>query len=187
MAWRFSSLPIRLRILLLVLATWLPAAALTGWLLYADARNAQEAALEKAGFLPTSARDDMQHYLQDTGALLERLARRPLIRALDPQRCDPLISEYVEMNPEFANLVVRDLAGKPVCSSLSNPIADVNRPEFPWFQQALSSTGLQASGAVFWPRTSRWVSVLTYTIRDDGGRTVGLLQLPIDLLRWANN
>ena len=63
MAWRFSSLPIRLRILLLVLATWLPAAALTGWLLYADARNAQEAALEKVGFLSTSARDDMQHYL----------------------------------------------------------------------------------------------------------------------------
>ncbi|HPU52592.1 MAG TPA: HAMP domain-containing protein, partial [Burkholderiaceae bacterium] len=183
MTLALRGLPIGTRILLLVLVVWLPAAALLTWLLYADEQNAQEAAREKVGLISASASDNTQRYLLQVGTMLERLARRPLVRALDPQRCDPLIPEYIELNPSFATLVVRDLNGRPVCSSISQPIPDVSGPEFPWFQQGLHSDGLSASEAVFWPRTGRWVTVLTHPVVDEAGRKIALLQLPVDLLR----
>ena len=105
----WSGLPVRQRILMLVLAVWLPAAALLAWLLYTDQQNAYEAARDRVGLLSANTGDNMQRYLLHAGSMLARLAKRPLVRALDPQRCDPLIPEYIELNPAFATLVVRDL------------------------------------------------------------------------------
>ena len=176
-------LPIRAQLLLLGLAVALPAAALFAWHALETAADARDAAYARVRILAGNAAGQIDAFLADSEALLGRVAERPRVKALDPKRCDPVFEEFVQLHPEFLSLGVRNNAGAVLCSYLRNPLPMQHPGQFAWFEEGLRTPGL-AAGDVFSGRENgRWVSVLTYPVRDDRGRVAGVLGLPMDLAR----
>ncbi len=175
-------LSIRARLILLVLAMVLPAAGLVSWLIVAESAKARDAAYARVQTIAENRADDLGKYLQEREAVLERLAARPLVRSLDPKHCDPVIGEYVYLYPEFTTLVVRDLDANLVCSFMSYAAPQLQRGKFPWFEEGVRSGQFTVGDAYLGYQTRRWVSVLTYPIRNLRGEVAGLLIQPLDLL-----
>jgi len=176
---RHLSIPARL--ILLALAVVLPAAGLVAWLIAEGLHDARGAAYAGVKISAQETAANLGQLLRYDELLLERLAARPMVRALDPKKCDPVIAEYAGLHPEFTTLAVRDLDGKALCSFLPNAVEQVQGGAYPWFEAGVRSGRFSVGDAYFGHQTGIWVSVLTYPVRGPAGRVSGMLVLPLDL------
>ncbi|MBI3524546.1 MAG: EAL domain-containing protein [Betaproteobacteria bacterium] len=181
----YNRLSIRTQIFLLALAIVLPVEGILAWYLAADVRSAREDAYAQVSIFANSAAAELERYLRQTEAALERLAVRPLVKALDPRKCDPIFKEYVRLNPYFTTLATRDLHANPVCSFIPRPPGASQVEKFPWFIEGVRNEKFTVGDAFFGVAARRWVSVLTYPIRNDDRVLTGLLVLPIDLQKLS--
>jgi len=179
----YRHLSIRTQMFLLVLVSMLPAVGILAWQLTAASTQARDAAYAKVKVLADDTAAVLAQVLRENETVLGRLAERPLVRALDAKNCDPIVREYVLLHPEYTTLGVRDLQGNIICSYVPNPVAQLNPRDFPWFEEGLRSGKFTVGDAFLGRQTNRWVSVLTYPIRDEAGKASGLLALPVDLVR----
>jgi len=170
---------------MLALAIMLPVGGMLAWFLVADAEYAREDAHARVGILAANAGATIERQLREAEATLGRLAARPLVKAMDPQNCDPIIASYISLHPEFTTLGLRDLQGNIICSYIQNPIRQLDSREFPWFEDGLRSGKFAAGNAFRGRQVGRWVSVLTHPVRNAAGELVGLLTLPVDLLKMS--
>src|SRR5690242_19402723 len=178
-----SRTSIRIHLLALALAAIVP---VSGAVLYfiVDAHRASRAQVEgELRNLAATTANDVAATLAEGERLLSVLADRPLVRALDPKRCDPIVAEFVTLHPDFANMGARTLRGESVCSFLPNVAPAEVAMRFPWFREGIERGGFTAGNAFRGSGSGRWVSVLTHPLLDDRGAVVGLLGLPLDLLR----
>ena len=182
MASWFESLSIRTRIILLMLAILLPITSILSWLLASELKRTREAAYVDVQILVTSTAASLQRKLAQSETILTRLAARPAVQALDPKNCDPIIAEFVPLNPEYLTLDVRDVHGNMVCSYLSSPNVSPNASEALWFASAMRSGGFTASSVAVGRRTGRKLTALSYPIRARDGASIGLVTLAVDLL-----
>ncbi len=181
MALRLENLSIRARIGLLTSAILVLAGSTVAWLLDADLQRRREAAADEVRILASDHAADLQRLLDQTEGFLSHLAARPLVRALDPRNCDPLVEEFAQLDPQYVGIAIRDAAGRNICSFVQNPLIRMTEAEFPWFGGALRQNRFSASPGFVGPATGRYVSALTYPIRNDAGEPTGLLILPVDL------
>ncbi|WP_169517032.1 cache domain-containing protein [Azohydromonas australica] len=173
---------IRLQLALLVLVFAVPGIGSLVWLFASDWRQAEREAFEKAQLIADGTARRLASEMQQRESVLRRLAQRPLVRALDPKRCDPLVAEYITVQPEYTGLDMRDRTGNIVCAYRPHaPGADQVAPQ-DWFQRALRNPGFGITGALVGSRTGRWISIMNYPIADAQGHTIGLVLLALDLL-----
>ncbi len=178
-------LSIRTQIFLLVLAILFPVAAMLAWFLGAEVRHAREAAQDKVRLLADTSAMRLVLTLGDYREMLRRMAERPGVRALDARDFDPLVGEIVRLHPELNNLGVRDRNARAVYTFLPNPPPAEQMREFPWFREGLRNGAFAAGNAFPGRQSGRWVSVLTYPIRNDAGLLSGLIFTPVDLQRLS--
>lgn len=114
-------LSVRSRLLLLVLAAFFPAAGLVAWYVASDWQAARDAAFAKVKIFADNTAKNLEDILRDNEAVLGRLAARPLVRALDPGNCDPILGLYVTARPGYSTLAVRDAQANIVCTLLTEP------------------------------------------------------------------
>ena len=182
----FERRSVRVKIVLLVLTTLLPAAAMLAWLLAVHLREAREAAHAKVEILAVSTRDDVERLLKQAEAVLTRLAERPLVKALDPSRCDTVVTEFVQLYPQFSRLGLLDAQGRIVCAYLPDPQTQSGLESAPWLVEALESGRFFASGAVQQGPTGEWATVLSHPVRNEAGAVVGVLAMSLDLLTLSH-
>lgn len=181
-AWGLGRQSISLQLAVLVLVAVLPAfVASIGYLLHERERD-RRVAVEQVRQIADNVSGRLLGKIGDYSNTLTLIAGQPLVRALQPATCDPLIDNFVRLNPEFVTIGTRDRQGNPLCTFLPDPPAREQMQQFPWFGQALDQEGFFASDAFFAPKTQRWVTVLTMPVRDDAGKPQGLVALPLDLL-----
>ena len=161
----------------------LPAAGLIAYLLNAASIEAREAAHRQVRALALETAATLELILRDNEALLARLAERPRVRALDARDCDPIIAEFVFLHPEYTTLGLRDLDANPVCTFLRHPPGADVVGAYPWFGAGLRSEGFSTSEVFRGTQTGRWVSILTYPVRDAQDKVAGLLLVSLDLLK----
>jgi len=178
-------LSIRAQLMLLVLAVALPAAGMLTYFLVQDARDAAENAYAKVNILAAGTAAHIDLMLREHEPMLERLAVRPLVRRLDPRHCDPMVVDYVALHPEFTWIGVRDKQGNLICSVRAGPSSPEKIAELKWFQEGLRDTGFRVGDAYLGQSSGRWLSVLTYPIRDDAGRVSGLVSFALDLGKFS--
>jgi PAS domain S-box-containing protein len=167
------------------MAVAIPFVGLAAWVILNESQHAREEALDRARLVSGSVALRLTEVVAAHGAVLERLAQRPAVRALDASRCDPLIAEYVHLHPELTTLAVRDARGNAVCSHLPGQLVALQEDRFPWFRDGLRSDKLFAGNAFRGHITGRWVTPMTFPIRDDSGKVTGLVVMPVDLLALA--
>jgi PAS domain S-box-containing protein len=176
-----ENLSIRSRIILLMVGVMLPVAALLSWVLTSDVRRARDSAHDKVRILATGTAADLQRALDQFEAVLASVSARPLVRSLDPARCDPLVAEYMLVSPATLGYTVRDASGEIICryepAALPPPVvADAAGP-----QPAVPGAGFEVGNVSVDARSGLKIVSLSHPIRDEAGTRAGVLLMTINL------
>ncbi len=182
--WLLGNRSIRTQLALLVLVAVVPLFVAALAHLANERVRDRDMALQHIRMLAENTADRVRARLDDYQASLALMANRPMVKSLDRGVCDPLISDYIRLDPQTLTIGTRDLDGNPVCTFRLQPPPRENFVAFPWFRQALDQGGFYASDVFLAPVPRRWSTVLTTPIRDGRGAPTGLVVLPLDLMSW---
>ena len=174
--------PIRQQLALLVLVVTVPMLLLLVWHLMSEREEARAVARDKVKLAVDSAAGRLEASLRANEAMLSIFAAQPLVRAMDPANCDPLVKDFIRLHPEYGTIGTRDLQGNPVCTLQPDAPGQHQVAAVPWFQQSLRSGKFHVGDALFSPLARRWVTVVTAPVFNDGKRQSGMVALPLDLL-----
>ena len=177
-----ATLSIRNHLLLLVAALSCPLALVVGYGIYHDLQ--QDIAHTKASLrtLAQTMVNNTGYKLANAQHMLEQVAKRPLVRQLDPAHCDQILKDVLALNQGFANVTYTDAHGVVVCSALPPPNdKPVQVGQFVWFQESLERQEFTVGAPFLGPITNKWVSVLSSPIWNDQHELLGTVQLPLDL------
>ena len=108
---------IRTQMYLLLFAVAIPLIVLLAFAIFDDMKHDERQASATAMVLAQNVADDVQAVVGDTHDLLQQLARRPLVRALDAARCDPMLNELLGLNRRLLSLFTLGPDGRIVCGS----------------------------------------------------------------------
>lgn len=176
---------IRTHSFLLVVMVALPLTALVAYNIYRNFLDDREAATAGAVRLAQVSSAQASQVIRDTQTLLITLSQRPLVRALDPQRCDPLFRDFPDLYPRFATVLTVDLSGKPVCGAIPLPAREaVTRAPLYDLQELARTEKFAIGKPIVGPLTGKWVVVLAHPLHDQTGRLSGAIGLPIDLVNF---
>src|SRR5215831_15497778 len=148
---------IRVQLLVLALAAIVPVAGAVIYAVISTTRASLVQAEGEMANLAATTANALSERLRENEQLLSRLAQRPLIKAMDPRRYDPVAADLAKLHPDYFNLAVRDALGNRVCSVLPVPPAVVVT-RFPWVLEVLRGEGLVAGDAVQDQVLKRWFS-----------------------------
>ena len=180
---RAHGLSTRSLILLLVLAICIPFAAVLAWSVGVNLRLAREKTERTVRGLAEQTAASLGVMLRNHEDVMRALAAQPSVRTLDPLKLGATVVEIVRIHPEFNNLGLRKVNGENIFSNQPHPSSPQVAAAFPWFQDGIHNEGFTVGNAFFGRLVNRWVSVLTYPVRDDDGRISGFLNMPLDLER----
>lgn len=184
---RIGRLSIRTQLLGLIVLFAVSLSLSFGWFLLWAYGEAQAAAYAKVKLLSDSSVSYLSQVLRHNEVTLRRIAERPLVRALDPQHCDPFITEYIAQDTTLATFTVRDLQGNSVCSLTAKPFSAEQINRFAWFQAAVRSETFGVSEAYRRDASGRWAVAMTYPARDAKNRVSGVVILPLDLITLSTH
>ncbi len=183
-----KKLSIRKQLLILMASIAIPMAALLIYAIYDNTKQRTAQAEASAERFSIVAASDVAKVLETNKEMLEQMAKRPLIKAVDAKRCDNILWDFKELFPKSANMTVIDIDGNATCSAMPQPDGKaVNVAKTEFFQRSLREKGFVVGKPFFGPITGRWVTVLTYPIVDDNLKLVGFLGLPLDLVLYKPN
>lgn len=120
--------------------------------------------------------------IQNGHETLERMIKRPLIGALDPSKCDPILHDTKFWYSYIVNLTVVDATGQVLCNSLELP--PENLPSYrarELFSHVLESKAFTVGAPVIGHTTGIWGTSLAEPIIDEGGSMIGVLTMTVDL------
>jgi len=182
----FYRLSVRVQLMLLLLAVLVPMLGVLFYQLEHGHRAARDFASERVRLLTRATAGNLDKLLGGHAAVLGRIAQRPMVMALDSSACDPITTEFVKLYPEFTNLVVQDLEGHNDCSFLERKITREQLRSIPGFSEAIEGSDMTVGDATLGPLSQHWIAVLFHPVRDAGGRTTGLISLPMDLVQLGD-
>jgi PAS domain S-box-containing protein len=119
-------------------------------------------------------------------AMLEQLASRPGVSALDPDRCDPLLHDLLGLNREIANIITLDASGRRICSgAYTVPAAAPAMDPHDFLDQVKAKKAF----AVGWPKrgllTGKWILSEAQPILAGDGSVAGAVAISVDLLKLS--
>jgi PAS domain S-box-containing protein len=178
---------IRVELARLVLIVALPLAGLIVFLLYDGARRDEEHAAGLAMQMAVTTADRAATYIESSRKALEAVANRPLIRAMDPNRCDPQLPELREVYGRPTNIVVINLEGRIICAAKPAPSGTVVRTADPEMIPAmLARPRFRLSRPLVGTISKRWTVGAAYPVFGPDDKLVGAVAMGIDLENWVS-
>ena len=179
--------PIRTQLALLVLGIVLPALALAVAYLLQQRDVARAQAGEKVALLAHNTAQRLSARLREYELMMGYIAAQPAVRAMDPARCERSIEDLAGLSPEYLGIGTRDLRGALVCSYRREAPGAQQMMGYGWFTRAVESNRFLASDVFLLPLARRWTTMLTMPVRSEAQRPVGVVVLPVDLLRLGQS
>ena len=183
MSLNYRRLSVRAYLYILVFAVFLPTVGVFTWHVFQELQAARNDASEKVRFLADEASGALGSIIRDNELVLNRLAARPLIRALDPKKCDPILPDYVSLHPEFATLALRDSHANIICTLLNNPPSAEQVRQTSWFQEGTRTGKFTLGDATLNLRVKRWVSISAAPVQGSQNGQAGFVFFSLDLLK----
>jgi len=118
------------------------------------------------------------HAIEYAQQLLEYLIRAQ--NGLLSEDCQRTLVKRLQEEPRIANISVALPDGSVVCSATPTT-RPINLADRPYFQQALASPNLVIGEAVSSPITGKRSIPFLKTVRDSGGRAIGVFMVSLDL------
>jgi PAS domain S-box-containing protein len=173
---------IRTHLLGLVLAVATPLAGLQAWSLYATARDEERHARERVLHLAQTTASETARFLVQVRSILDGLAARPAVKALDPAHCDPILKDFLGLAPRFSNVVTVSAEGIVVCSAVPLPGGRAVNVDPVEYARVRAAAGFAVGKPILGPITGRWLVPLARPLRDAQGGFAGAVVLTLDLV-----
>ncbi len=177
---RFSLGSLRSRAITLVLLAILPLLALT---LYSYFNQRARAIREVQRDELVAARNlasIQETLIRNTRNLLQTLAQMPVLKRLDPERCNAFFKELLKDNPAYAVIVAVDLEGRVFASFPAAP-GPVNVADRLWFQKVIQTRDFFVGEPVRGRISGKYNLNMSYPILDDAGNLRGAIVAGVDL------
>ena len=184
MANRLQPRSIQGELALLVSVLVLPFVAMTAYLLYAQAQRDLEEAGDVVRRLADSHADRAAGFVADTRAVLQTVAWRPLVRAMDAARCDPGLRELLDLYPKAANILLVDREGRVLCGAIPRPSGRARQFVDAALRDALATGGFALSRPMVGPLGKRWTMAAVQPVVGADGAIAGAVSMSIDLADW---
>jgi signal transduction histidine kinase len=169
----------------LALAVALPCAAVLAYSIVSDARHAELQARATTLGLAQLVASQTQQFIADAENVLRRLATRQLVRALDPERRPAVFDTFLDLHPQYANLVLCNAKGQVIHSASPLPAnRSLGEIHATWAEAVLRNRKFTVGKPIFGQITERWVCVLGYPVRNVDGELAGVLGMSADLARF---
>ena len=163
----------------------MPFIALAAYLLYAQAQRDVEDAEAVVRRLAESHAERVTRFVADTRAVLQTVAWRPLVRAMDPARCDPGLRELLDLYPKAADFLVVNREGRILCGAIPSAGGRVpGSADEPVLREALSTGDFALSRPVMGRVSERWQVAAVQPVVGEGGALSGTVSMSIDLGNW---
>lgn len=178
-------LSIRTWLLLLALAFVLPMGAiLFRYLVIWEEQDSRAVAYAKIKIMADASVGQVELLLRDQEAALAVVATE--FRGSPPTHSRYFHpKQFMELHPQFTNLTVHDVHLNTIYSYLPYPPATDAQRLFPWQREASRSDAFVVGDAVWGPLSGKWITVLTYPVRNAVGERSGFVSASIDLL-WLS-
>ncbi len=159
----------------------MPLQALLAYNVWQTAQREERQALQSVENLAAMIAHDAGSFVDSTTQYLTIVAQRPSLQAMDPARCDPVLEDAVRRHLHFANVLVTDLVGQSICSSVRGP-GQVSRSfsSDEWFRDAVRSGGTVISKPFHAPIAQKTVLAFSQPVQNDLQR-VGTVSVLVDL------
>lgn len=185
MALRLQPQSIRAELALIVVVLALPLVALIAYGIYRDASREQSHAEGIVRQTAESTADIAARFVEDARLLLEPIARRPLVRAMDPQRCDPGLEDLLELHPRAGNFLVVNREGRILCGAIPPPRDHVVRiQDERLLRRILDTRRFGLSQPLVGRINGRWTIGAVQPVIGEDGTVAGTVSMSIDLLEW---
>lgn len=185
MALRLRPRSIQGELALLVGVVLLPLIVLTAYFLYAQAQHDVEDAEANVRRLAATYADRAERFVADARALLQVVAWRPLVRAMDPARCDPGLRDLLELYPKADDFLVVDRQGRIQCGALSLARQGIARiDDDALLREALATGSFALSQPIAGRVSDRWYVAAVQPVLGQDGAIAGAVGMSIDLARW---
>jgi PAS domain S-box-containing protein len=159
-----------------------PPFLIAAWFLNQDAQDQIAVTKSHVYTLALANSINVGRSLKHFREVLEAVAQRPLVRAVDRSRCDPVLGQYRVLAGNVANLITVNLSGIVVCSAVAAPDGKVvSVADTEWFSSALAEHGIPISKPLLGPFTANRISIVALPLYDDNKHLAGFVGLSIDL------
>lgn len=185
MAIRWQPGSIRGALALFVVALALPLVALIAYNLVESSRREIADAEATVRRVAENGADLAARFVEDTRLAVEPVSRRPLVRAMDPARCDPGLKDLLELYPRAGNFLVVNREGRIICGAIPPPRDRVVRiADEALLRQMLATKRFALSRPIVGRVNQRWSVAAVQPVTGDDGEVVGFVSMAIDLLNW---
>jgi PAS domain S-box-containing protein len=182
---RNRSVGVELAILVVIIAA--PLAGLIAYLLYDTARRDEENAAGLAMQMAVTTADRASRYIETARGELEAVARRPLVRAMDPQRCDPQLADLRELYGHPTNIVVINLEGRIICGATPPPRGVVVlTADEELLRAMIAAPGFRLSRPIIGRISNRFTVAAAQPVLSPAGTLAGMVAMGIDLENWVS-
>ena len=165
---------------LLTLAVAVPLAVVLAYSILNDARQDERQIRVATLNLAQLVASQSQQFLTDAEKVALRLSQHSIIQALDPNQRDPALDHFIDLHPQFADLVLCDADGR-VLHSARGGLPGAARAD--WVREVIKTGRFTVGKPIADSTSGRWFSVLGYPVRGSSGQ-IGALGISVDLGRF---
>jgi len=178
-------LSIKQHLYLMLVILLVPPTILLAYSISERHRNETSSIYAKSLTLARTSVDNASSLLNEAHYILDGMIARPLIRALDPSRCDPILHDLRFWYREFANLSVIDRSGQVICNSTSEVAQKLpNYSIRKWFRSATESKSFTIGEPIIGGTTNLWIVPLVQPMVDENANLMGFLSLTVNMARF---
>ncbi len=169
------------QLLLLTFGVAMPLLSGLAYFIYYDATQSKAASIERVRAMARDIANDSGAFLERAKEQIRYLAARAEVRALNPEHCDPMLTEMQRMNSIYTVIILTDAQGRTLCSSSKQPGPPPSYADREWFQAAMRSKGFRVGAPVVGRLTGTPVAPLTTPVLSPEGIAAGVLMFPASL------
>ncbi len=182
---RGRSVGVELAHLVIIVAT--PLAGLIAFLLYDSARRDEQNAAGLVLQMAVTTADRAALYVETARSALDAVAKRPLVRAMDPGNCDPHLADLRVAYGRPTNIVVINLDGRIICGATPPPKGVVVRTADSELISAMTARPrFRLSRPIVGTISKRWTVAAAQPVFGPGGQLAGAVAMGIDLENWVS-
>ncbi len=171
---------LRAQLLVLSGAIAIPLVALAAFNAYREMDNDQRDAYAEVQNVADVIAAADSRFLHDTRNLVSALAKRPAVRALDPDTCDSAFVELARANPLFVNALTVRRDGTIACSAHPSDKPWPSMADREWLRDALVADGPIVSRPFAGRLAPGTLIAVASAIRDDRGVPIGTVNVAFE-------
>jgi PAS domain S-box-containing protein/putative nucleotidyltransferase with HDIG domain len=164
-------LSIRKLLLILLSTIFIPMGVVLAYNVYGGIRSELWWALSSTQDIAERTAVQVEYITLEARNVLNSLSERIIIRDVNLNHCDSIITNISDIYPQASDLILTDNFGNVICSTLPAYRYMESVANTDWFQQTISTPGLWIGEPMLNPATGEYIVIISRQIESDEALT----------------